>query len=688
MSAGWALGILSGLLRPLRRLRVSEWADTHRMLSAKASPFPGPWQTSRNPLLRAIMDSLSEDCPVPEVVAMKPSQFGGTEVATNWLGYIMGHIRTPKPTLVVVPTDRLMVKWVLQRLRPMVEGAACLREIVDVSKSRDGTNRLDIIDYPGGLLFLSPSNSAAALKSDSIRFSVLDEVDEYPWDVGGRGDPEGLIDSRMAAFARRKKFKLSTPSVDGASQIARAYAASDQRRYWVCCPHCGERQTLEWEHLQWTPDLSAVWYVCGANGCVIEEREKPAMLREASPDYPKGGQWIAARPERSGACHGYQWSALYCSLGLGYSWRELAAQWLAAQGDDKRLQVFTNERLGQVWTDKRTSTRLEDLAARAEPYPLRQVPPGVGLVTAGVDTQDDRLAVQIIGWGAGGAWWVLDYVELPGATGELYGRDGLLAPVYAALTDLLSRPLATASGILVPIEAVGHDMAGHSTEAVKGYAMASRHPRYLAVMGSRYRLNVLLSKPLRVDCTVSGRTIRHGMRYHQVGTELAKDALYGGLRDDADRAPAERQAHISRDLVPVGPEPSAYLGGLLSEVWDARRQRYIPRQGQTRRNEPLDTWVYARAAAEHPELRLSRMRPADWAARARRLGFEVADAPAAAVDPIVSHGTSAAAEPAAEPPAAVPAAPKVPAAAAPARPPAPGRGGRGGRGGGWVGRWK
>jgi phage terminase large subunit GpA-like protein len=42
----------------------------------------------------------------------------------------------------------------------------------------------------------------------------------------------------------------------------------------------------------------------------------------------------------------------------------------------------------------------------------------------------------------------------------------------------------------------------------------------------------------------------------------------------------------------------------------------------TRRNEPLDTWVYAYAAAHHPHLRLDRLREPDWASREARLWRE------------------------------------------------------------------
>jgi phage terminase large subunit GpA-like protein len=59
------------------------------------------------------------------------------------------------------------------------------------------------------------------------------------------------------------------------------------------------------------------------------------------------------------------------------------------------------------------ASRHNVIAERAEPYLLRTAPAGVLALTAGVDTQDDRLAVHITGWGRGMAFWVLDYVELP-----------------------------------------------------------------------------------------------------------------------------------------------------------------------------------------------------------------------------------------------------------------------------------
>jgi phage terminase large subunit GpA-like protein len=592
----WASNLLAKLLRPRQRLSVSEWADAHRVLSPKASSEPGAWRTDRNPALREVMDVLSADHPAQRIVFRKPAQFGGTEVAVNWVGYVMDHVRTAKPMLIVVPTEKLLVRWRHQRLTPMIEGARCLSDKIDVTKSREGTNRLDLLDYPGGLLYLTTAGSASNLKSDSICYVICDEADEYDWDVGGRGDPLGLIQSRMATFPRRKLLIFSTPTVTGASRIDGEYEASDQRERHVPCPHCGEFQTLHWEHLHWTADLSRVWYTCAHNGCVIEEHEKPAMLA--------AGRWIPKHPGRPSV--GFAINALYSPLGLGYSWRELAEQHLKADTDELRQQ-FVNERLGLPWTDKRTAIDLDDLAQRAEPYPLRQIQPGAGLITAGVDTQDNRLAVQIVAWGEGGHWWVIDYVELPG--------DPARPEVWVALTELLNRPLETTTGAQARIDAMAIDMQGHRTEAVKAWVRACSHPRVIAIAGSRYRLQQPLGRPRKTDYTLSGRTIKHGMQYHEVGTELCKDVLFADLRADAapEVAPQDRHAHLSADL------PPEYYAGLLSEVWDAKKNRYVPKRGATARNEPLDTWCYAYAVAHHPGIRLDKMRPIDWARRAERL---------------------------------------------------------------------
>jgi phage terminase large subunit GpA-like protein len=77
-----------------------------------------------------------------------------------------------------------------------------------------------------------------ALDAGALLF--LDEVDAYPPSADDEGEPVALAEARTRTFSwRRKVFLASTPTIKGLSVIEREFEASDQRRYFVPCPHCG-----------------------------------------------------------------------------------------------------------------------------------------------------------------------------------------------------------------------------------------------------------------------------------------------------------------------------------------------------------------------------------------------------------------------------------------------------------------
>src|SRR5262245_52811504 len=92
-------------LRPDPLLTVSEWSDSHRMLSTRASSEPGPWRTRRTPYLKEIMDSLSPAAKWERVVFQKGAQIGATETGNNWIGYIIH--KCPGPMMAVQPTTEM-----------------------------------------------------------------------------------------------------------------------------------------------------------------------------------------------------------------------------------------------------------------------------------------------------------------------------------------------------------------------------------------------------------------------------------------------------------------------------------------------------------------------------------------------------------------------------------------------------
>ena len=583
---------LAKAFAPRVSLTVSQWADAERVLSGKGSAEPGQWRTSRNPPLREPMDCLSARSAVREVVLMFPIQFGKTEVAINALGYTMDH--APGPVMVALPGEVSMNKWIAQKLAPMLETTEAVRRTLTTTASRDGANRRDFKDFAGGQLYLEHAGSPSRLKSTSVGFLIVDELDEFAANLTSGDDPLELLEGRTSAFPYSKRLYISTPGLQGVSRIEYKWLRSDQRRYHVPCPHCGHLQHLEWSGLQWSANGHHVWYVCGECGAAIDERHKTEMIEE--------GDWVPRYPER--LLRGYTINGLYYQPGLGPRWRDLADKWREAQGDLPRLKTFVNDRLAEPWEDPAMrAVKHNVIADRAEAYPLRTAPEGVLVITAGVDTQDNRLAVQIVGWGRRMANWVIDYVELPG--------DPAHPEVWVALTDLLNRPIEGPNGALLQVQATAIDAGGHRTEDVYHFARQRRIRRPLAIFGARANTAPVLSKGKHIDVTYRGKTDRRALAIHHVGTVAVKHHLYGKLSADADREPGERWAHFSDQLDPE------YFPGLVSETYNPTKNRFDKRGGA--RNEPLDTWVYAYAAAHHPELRLHRLTLADWERLADRL---------------------------------------------------------------------
>jgi phage terminase large subunit GpA-like protein len=317
---------------------------------------------------------------------------------------------------------------------------------------------------------------------------------------------------------------------------------------------------------------------------------------------------------------GYHINGLYAPIGLGLSWPEMVADWIDTKGDITKLKRFINTALGEVWEDDRTKDLTpHSLLDRAEPYALREVPPGCLVITAGVDTQDDRLAVQLVGWGADNRRWILDWLELPGSPGR--------GKVWDDLTEYLSQPLTNSAGRTLHIEATAIDSGGHYTHEVYQYVRLRRIRRPLAIKGrSTPGSAILASRPSAVDVNTRGRVIRDGAKLWMVGTDSAKHAIYNALISDTDQPPENRLVHFSGDLA------LEYYQQLIAETFDPEKNKWLLRKG--RRNEALDTAVYAMAASQHPEIRVHAKRPADWQRLAEQLESDKSNPPPAAARPV------------------------------------------------------
>ena len=573
-------------------LTVSQWSDQHRMLSSKASSEPGRWRTSRTPYLKAIMDCLSPISPAERIVFMKGAQLGATEMGSNWIGYVIHH--APGPMMAVWPTVEMAKRNSKQRIDPLIEESAILRELIAPARSRDSGNTILAKEFRGGVLVMTGANSAVGLRSMPVRYLFLDEVDGYPQDVDGEGSAVALAEARTRTFARRKIFIVSTPTIAGASTIEREFEASDQRRYFVPCPHCQHMQWLRFEQLRWErgaegnrPETAA--YVCEACETPIPEHHKTWMLDH--------GEWRAtAETEsvRQNKTVGFHLSSLYSPIGWR-SWKDIAAAWENAidkqTGSAAAIKTFKNTELGETWVEEGEAPDWQRLLERREDYPIGSIPAGGLLLTGGADVQKDRIEVSLWAWGRGKESWLIEHRILLGDTAR--------NEVWNALGKLLAETWTHASGCQMPISRFALD-TGFATQEAYAFVRAARDSRVMAVKGVAQGAT-LIGTPTAVDATTGGKKLRRGIKLFKVAVGIAKLEFYNNLRKSADVADDGVTPVYPPGYVHLPKVDAEYLQQLCAEQLVTRydRNHYARREWQKmrERNEALDILVYARAAA-------------------------------------------------------------------------------------------
>jgi phage terminase large subunit GpA-like protein len=520
------------------------------------------------------MDCLSSNSPIQRVVMMFAAQTGKTEAGSNWLGYVIDH--APGPMLCVQPTVEMAKRLSKQRLESMITDTPCLAAKIAPARARDSGNTMFSKEFSGGIMLLTGANSATGLRSAPCRYLFADEVDAFPSDVDGEGDPVALAERRTTTFARRKILLTSTPTVKDFSRIEAEYLRSDQRRFYVPCPSCGGMQWLQWPRLKWDAKRPGdVRYQCEHCSERFEENHKAAML--------SSGEWRATAPS-DGRTAGFQLSGLYSPLGW-CSWEQLVDDFLRAKSDAPALKAFVNTRLAETWEeDYAAAVSADGLMAKRLAYESGTCPDGVVLLTCGVDVQDNRLAVSVWGWGEGETGWMIWHQELMG--------DPTQTEVWGQLDQVLVTEWATAGGKSLKVSQVAVDSGGHCTHEVYRYVRDRVRQNVVAIKGSSRRNSPAVGKGSKVDVSWQGRVLKRGVTLYQLGTDTIKTTLFGRLRHNETGGIGTLYFGMAAD--------EEYFRQLTSERQALRYHRGFPIREWVKkagdRNEALDCVVYAYAA--------------------------------------------------------------------------------------------
>jgi phage terminase large subunit GpA-like protein len=565
-------------IQPPPKLSLSEWAAKYAVLSRETSAQTGRFRAFA--YQNGIMDAVT-DPTVERITVQKSARVGYTKILDHVAGYFIH--QDPSPMLVVQPRVEDAEDYSTTEIEPMLRDTPVIAEIVGDLKKKDAKQKiLKRVFRNGSSMSFVGANSPGGFRRITARIVAFDEVDGYPVQGAGKeGDQIKLGVKRTESFWNRKIILGSTPTVKGYSRIERSYETSDQRRYHVPCPHCGEFQVLEWggpdtpHGMKWDKDENGkglpdtVYYVCRHNGCIIHDADKPDMVAR--------GEWRATKPF-TGHAGFHIWTAY--SLFPNASWRNLVAEWLEVKDDPLERQTFINTTLGETYEDRGDRALKEDrLVARCEVWPA-EVPDGVAVITVGVDTQDYRFEVEVIGWGRNEESWSIAHEVIEG--------DMETPDPWNRLDALLRRIWYRADGRGFEAMAVCIDSGGHHTQKVYDFSKDRLGRRVWAIKGESAvggKRNPVwpIKKP--------SRRTKATFRPVILGVNAAKDVIRDRLHKEEPgpgymHFPADRdinyfaQLTSERVLVKVS-------GGQKFRVWD------LP---PGRANEALDCRVYGYAA--------------------------------------------------------------------------------------------
>lgn len=566
------------LLQPPEDLTVSEWAEKHRRLSSEASAEPGRWRNDRTPYLIEPMNSFN-DPKIRNIVMVAASQVGKSEFINNCIGYVID--QDPGSILFIQPTTLDAKEYSKLRIAPMIRDCPTLKSKVSDAKSRDSGNTILQKSYPGGILTLCGSTEAHALASKPIRYVFGDEKDRWKSSAGDEGDPWTLAKARQTTFYNAKSIEVSTPTIKGSSAIAASYAKGTQEHWKSCCPHCGEYNEIAWESIRYeytehgegsekTFEITDVYYICPSCGGISSEYAMKKAPAHWTPDNPAALE---------NGCRSFWLNAF---VSVWSSWESIILEFLEARGDPEKLKPVYNTKFGKLWESRGDTQSEDDLLIRREDY-TAELPDGVLVLTMGVDTQDNRLEYEVVGYGHFGESWGIK-------RGVIMGRpsDG---EVWQAFDDIRDTVFRFSDGVGMKISRVFIDEGGHYTMEVRRECKAREGKNVFCIKGQGGESVPFVTTPKLQKITIDNRYVGNCYQF-PLGVDAGKAEIMHNL---SVTTIGSRYCHFPKN----DDYGITYFNGLLSEhiVYDREKRKMswhkIPGH---ERNEPLDCRVYSLAA--------------------------------------------------------------------------------------------
>ena len=578
---------------------VSEWAAENRYLPPGTTEWPGLVDHTIAPHLVEIQDSCHPLSGIQSVTIMKGTQ----ALCTSAIESVIGHsIKYKLHNIIYIISTQSMAKMRSSAAIDTMIDNSGLSDCVKPMSNRTKRKTSDTSTYKefkgNRRLLMTSYGSIADAKSFTYSMVIFDELEEAgKGDFRGQGDIEKIFQGRSKTIRDYKFIKISTPT-NTQGRINLNFLEGDQRYYYVRCPLCGEYQVLKmmmggrdhglFAQIETVDNMpfvikDTVKYVCEHCKKDLYEYQKGQMLNS--------GKWIPTARPKNPLYRSYQISNLMSPI-MFYSWKQCMQDFAETDFGQNILKFknFTIDVLGEPWESRSEKKDWNELKNKAENYKLDEVPDGGLVVTGGVDVQKRWLELQCVAWGRHMESFVIYHEKFHGDTYDPSGK------CWQDLENFINTKRFKLKGITVPISRVAIDSGNNPLAEESENSSRAEHAVYTFVARNYQKTIACRGNPKLKDTIIKEERIKKAIplkiRYDVAVNDL-KDEIFVKI-DFAEGT--QGYMHFSREL------SDDYFRGFVSEIFCEIEPGKFGYKKIFDRNEPLDTWILCRAAAEHLNL--------------------------------------------------------------------------------------
>ncbi len=584
-------------VKPDPKIGLYEYSNTYRYLSSTGAIEHGKYDMDRIPCLVEIAELLSPENETQEIYLCKGVQIGSTELGNNAL-LMYAHLYH-RPVMGMLPTKDLATRHAKKKFWSGINASPDIKKFFYPIKNgvQNVSSTLNIKSSGGEIDWLW-SESKNNYASSTYQFVLASDIDRYPDDVEGEGDPIVLLKKRMTTAGRSKKFFVeSSPTKKGKSKIYAETLNGDQNRLHMHCPRCNEMIyfikdgfVFDYDRENYTL-IGDVKYSCSKCGGLIEDWEKHEMMS------PKNGsKLIPLNPNFDNRFRKTIFMPSYYSPFV--SWNEIFTEYITAlrdveqKGKHLKMKVWTNTIDASEYDDgtgaKEIDVSIQDLIDKCEEYV--KVPNDVVMLSAGVDTQNNRFEATVLGWKNNREKYVIGHF-VSGGDPKFKETQEILD--YLLFDQLFERE----DGKLMNIFCSAMDTGGGRTDTVYEYCRKRKGKPLYAIKGGKS-----IDDPLVKGVSSVKTKSNKDLSLYVLGVNSGKDDVISDVIDEDStylhfpqniKRYIKGSTKVEKNGVELDMSDEHYFTQLTAESID-ENGRWVNKQKLP--NEAIDCLVYANAA--------------------------------------------------------------------------------------------